>query len=65
LPCIECKTGLDVAQTFPIGQLREGHGQILIPAEKPAQPDVALIALDATTKLPGRKLINCEKTVGP
>jgi hypothetical protein len=26
------QAGLDVAQTFPIGQLREGHGQILIPA---------------------------------
>src|SRR6266852_5685604 len=46
------QTGLDVAQTFPIGQLREGHGQILIPAGKSAQPDVALIALDATAKLP-------------
>jgi len=31
--------------------LREGHGQILIPAGKSAQPDVALIALDATAKL--------------
>src|SRR4029077_9985646 len=49
------QTGLDVAQTFPIGQLREGHGQILIPAGKSAQPDVALIALDATAKLPVRK----------
>jgi hypothetical protein len=29
------QTGLDVAQTFSIGQLREGHGQILIPAENP------------------------------
>ncbi len=46
------QTGLDVAQTFPIGQLREGHGQILIPAGKSAQPEVALIALDATAKLP-------------
>ena len=49
------QTGLDVAQAFAIGQLREGHGQILIPAGKSAQPDVALIALDATAKLPVRK----------
>jgi ABC-type Fe3+/spermidine/putrescine transport system ATPase subunit len=45
------QTGLDVAQTFPIGQLGEGHGQILIPAGKSTQPDVAPVALDATAKL--------------
>src|SRR6266849_5304667 len=45
-------SAFDVAQTFPIGQLREGHGQILIPAGKSAQPEVALIALDATAELP-------------
>jgi hypothetical protein len=56
------QTGLDVAQTFPIGQLREGHGQILIPAGKSAQPDIALIALDATTKLPvGKKTDQLQK----
>src|SRR6266436_5261300 len=46
------QTSLDIAQTFPIRQLRESHCQILIPAGKSAQPDVALIALDATAKLP-------------
>jgi hypothetical protein len=46
------QTGLDVAPTFPIGQLREGHGQILIPAGKSAQPEVAPVALDAPAKLP-------------
>jgi hypothetical protein len=29
-----------------------GHGQILIPAGKSAQPDVATVAFDATAKLP-------------
>src|SRR6266849_7608131 len=49
------QTCLDVAQTLPIGQLREDHGKILIPAGKSAQPDVALIALDRTAKTPGRE----------
>jgi len=52
------QTGLDIAQAFPIGQLREGHGQILIAAGKSAQPDVAPVALDATAKLPVGKEAN-------
>src|SRR5258708_7386098 len=45
------ETGFDVAQTLPIGQLSEGHRQILIPAAEASHPQVALIALDATTEL--------------
>src|SRR3984885_1125397 len=45
------QTRLDVAKTFSIGELCESHGQILIPAGKPAQSAVALIALNATAKL--------------
>src|ERR1035437_1171832 len=45
------QTSFDVAQTFPIGQLGEGHRQILIPTAEASQPEVALITLDATTKL--------------
>ncbi len=39
-------------KTLAIGQLREGHRQILVPAGKSAQPDVTPVALDATAKLP-------------
>ena len=46
------QTGLDVAQTLAIGQLREGHRQILVPTGKSAQSDVAPVALDTTAKLP-------------
>ena len=50
------QTGFDVAQTFAIGQLGEGHRQILVPAGEASQPEVALITLDATTELPvGKK----------
>jgi hypothetical protein len=50
------QTSFDVAQTFPIGQLGEGHRQILIPTAEASQPEVALITLDATTELPvGKK----------
>src|ERR1035441_9640380 len=50
------QTGSDVAQTFAIGQLGEGHRQILIPAGETSQPEVALITSDATTELPvGKK----------
>src|SRR6266536_260130 len=45
------QTGFDVAQTLAIGQLGEGHRQILIPTGEAAQPQVALITLDAATKL--------------
>src|ERR1017187_1304506 len=45
------QTGFDVAQTLSIGQLGEGHRQILIPAGEAAQPEVALITRDATTEL--------------
>src|SRR5205085_6649872 len=50
------QTSFDVAQTFAIGQLGKGHGQVLVPAGEASQPEVALITLDATTKLPvGKK----------
>src|ERR1019366_4297989 len=46
------QTGFDVAQTLAIGQLGEGHRQILIPAGEASPPEVALITRDATTELP-------------
>jgi ABC-type Mn2+/Zn2+ transport system ATPase subunit len=39
------QTGSDVAQTLPIGQLSEGHRQIVIPAGEASHPQVALIDL--------------------
>ena len=44
------EAGLDVAQTFAIGQLREDHGQILVPASKAARVRVATIAGNAILK---------------
>jgi hypothetical protein len=45
-----------LTQTFAIGQLGEGHRQILIPAGETSQPEAALITRDATTELPvGKK----------
>src|SRR5664279_5145165 len=46
------QTSFNVPQTFAIGQLGEGHRQILIPTTEASQPQVALIARDAATKLP-------------
>ena len=49
------KTGLNIAQALAIGQLRESHGQILIPAGKAARTGIALIPCYAATKLAVRK----------
>ena len=44
------EAGLDVAQTIAIGQLREDHGQILVPTRKAAWIRVAAIAGNALLK---------------
>ena len=44
------KTRLDVAQTLPVSQLRKCHGQILIPAGKPAWVSIAAIPRDTFPK---------------
>jgi hypothetical protein len=44
------EAGLDVAQTFAIGQLGEDHGQKLVPASKSARVRVATIADDTLLK---------------
>jgi hypothetical protein len=49
------KTGLNIAQALAIGQLREDHGQILIPAGETARAGIALITRYAATKLAVRK----------
>ncbi len=43
----DVKAGLEVAQAFVIGQLREGHRQILVLARKVARARVAAIARHA------------------
>jgi hypothetical protein len=40
-----------VAQTLPVSELREGHGQILIPTREPSQPVVAIVTSDTATKI--------------
>jgi hypothetical protein len=47
--------GLNVAQAFAIGQLREGHGQIPTPAGSGCASWLALITRYAATKLAIRK----------
>lgn len=45
-----------MSRRLPIGQLGEGHRQILIPATEAWHPQVALITLDATPEFPlGKK----------
>src|SRR6202008_227043 len=51
------QTGLDVAQTFAIGELSKGHAKKLIPT-KTADLVVALIPVYATTKLVRRNEIH-------
>ena len=56
------KTGFDIAQALPIGQLREGHASILILARKPLDVVVAIVALNTPSKSVQRKVFHrlCE-----
>ena len=40
------RAGLDVAQAFPVGQLGEGHGPVLLGAGKRPDPVIAAIPVD-------------------
>jgi uncharacterized protein YjiS (DUF1127 family) len=44
------KTGLDIAQAFPIGQLRKSHAQKLVEAAERAGIEIASILRDQSTK---------------
>ena len=46
---------LDIAQALSVSELREGHGQILIPAREAAHAGVAIVTSYATTKFPIRQ----------
>ena len=39
--CVDREAGLDVAQAFPVGQLGEGHGPVLLGAGKRPDPVIA------------------------
>ena len=45
------KANFNVRQAISISQLREAHGQKLIPAREPTNPIVAVVALDTTPEL--------------
>jgi len=50
LRALGTKTRLDIAQTVPIGQLREGHAQELIQARERFHLPLALISGHASAK---------------
>ena len=50
LALLGAQTGFDVAQALAIGQLCEGHAQVLIETGKALDFVVAAIALDATAE---------------
>src|ERR1019366_7531249 len=52
------ETGLNVAQAFAIGQLREGHGQILVPAGEAAQVRVATVTSNTLLEFLVGKVLN-------
>jgi len=62
LALLRAQASFDIAQTLPIGELREGHAKKLIPARKGLEFVVALITFDTTSKsFEGRKSISCAK----
>jgi hypothetical protein len=50
LASYRAQTGLDVPQTFAIGELGEGHRQILVPAGKVLRVAVSAVAGNAFLK---------------
>jgi hypothetical protein len=50
LALLRPQASFDIAQTLPIGELREGHAKKLIPARKSLEFVVALVTFDTTSK---------------
>ncbi len=50
LGLLGAQTDFDVAQAFPIGELREGHAQLLIEAREALEFVLSVIACDAPTE---------------
>jgi hypothetical protein len=51
------QAGFDVAQALAVGQLRKGHGQILVAARKASMARISAIALNALLELAGGEVI--------
>jgi hypothetical protein len=45
------EAGFYVAQTLPVSELSEGHGEILVPVREASQVGVAVVTSDAAPKL--------------
>src|SRR6202521_1338555 len=58
LASYRAQTGLDVPQAFAIGELGEGHRQILVPAGKVLRVAVSAIAGDAFLKYLVGEMVN-------
>src|SRR5215208_8302947 len=58
LALLRAQASFDIAQTLPIGELREGHAKKLIPARKSLEFVVALVTFDTTSKSFGRKKVH-------
>ena len=43
---LSCQTHFDIAQTFAVGQLREGHNAKLLGATEAARPVIAVVSMD-------------------
>jgi hypothetical protein len=52
------QAALDVAQTFPIGQLRKSHRQVLIPAGEAFEVSVAVAAGNALLEFFVQKVVD-------
>ena len=51
------QAGFDVAQTLAVGQLRKGHGQILVAAREAPMVRISTITLDTLLELVGGQVI--------
>lgn len=58
LAALRSRAGFDVAQALAIGQLREGHAQVLIEAREALDLVLGLVARDAATKRVQRQVLH-------
>ncbi len=55
------QTGFDISQTFPVGQLSEGHTEELIQTGKALYPVVAMVSFYASPKGVHGKMIHKDR----
>src|SRR5262249_6972333 len=61
---LSCQTHFDIAQTFAVGQLREGHDTKLLGATEIARPVIAAVSIDdAMEGLPWQEVHDLRKQV--